>query len=83
MRKLWFFILILLAAWFVYGDKVVPLPGINNPNTISVNSELLAVTEDTTFYLYSLKDISLIKKYGQHDVFIHYSQSQVVPINRR
>lgn len=65
MRKPCVFILTILTVWFVCGAKVIPLPDINKPNTISVNSEFLAITDGTTFYIYSLKDFSLIKKYGR------------------
>lgn len=43
MRKPCVFILTILTVWFVCGAKVIPLPDINKPNTISVNSEFLAI----------------------------------------
>lgn len=63
MRR--FFILLFFFAAMVFAGKVAPLPGPLRPNGITVGGGRVYITEDTTVYIYSLKDYRLIKKFGR------------------
>ncbi|MCP5109185.1 MAG: hypothetical protein GY950_37740, partial [bacterium] len=67
MRKqyLVFLIIILLFAGPGFAGKVKSFTGLNKPDGIAVDDQLVVVTEGTTVYLYSAKDFSLVKKFGK------------------
>ncbi len=64
--------LIVIALLFVFANtafsaKIVPFPDLLKPELIRVNKEenRLYITEGHNIYIYSLKDFSLIKKFGK------------------
>jgi hypothetical protein len=62
-----FLLVVVLCSQSVFAaTKVVPLPEVNKPDQqIVVDGERLFVLEGTTIYIYSLKDLKLIKKFGK------------------
>jgi hypothetical protein len=58
--------LILLTALILPlpGAKVATFPGLMTPDSLRVDREHLYITEGVNIYIYSLKDFSLIKKFG-------------------
>ena len=57
-------ILILLVTW-VQGEKIGVLSEVLKPVSIEVSGDRLYVVEGATFYVYSLKDLGLITKFGK------------------
>ena len=45
--------------------KIVPLPGLNKGETIAIDDNQIYITEGPTVYIYSLKDMKLIKTFGR------------------
>lgn len=60
---------ILLMVLFVTllgsETKVIPMPKLMKPQLILLDKTQMYVTEDTSIYIYSLKDFKLIKKFGK------------------
>jgi hypothetical protein len=62
---IFFLVILLLLMGSLYANKVVPLPHIFKPHLIVVESEQIYIAEETTIYIYSLKDFGLKKKFGK------------------
>jgi hypothetical protein len=45
--------------------KVIPLPDVVNPASVTLDENQLYITEGTSIYIYSLTDFKLIKKFGK------------------
>jgi hypothetical protein len=45
--------------------EVVPLPDVENPGTMYVDSENMYIGEKTSIYIYSLSNFKLLKKFGK------------------
>jgi hypothetical protein len=45
--------------------KVIPLPDVVNPASVTLDENQLYITEGTSIYIYSLPDFKLIKKFGK------------------
>ena len=58
-------VIILFGTIVFTGAKVVQLPGLMKPQTMIVDNNQLFITEDTTIYIYSLKDFKLQTKFGK------------------
>jgi hypothetical protein len=58
-------ILILLSAALTVEGKVVPVPDVMKPDGLYFDKANMYITEDTSIYVYSLKDFKLVKKFGQ------------------
>lgn len=58
-------IIFLLLTWPILGMKVVELPDILKPHLIVADKDQLFIVEDTSILVYSLKDFSLLKKFGK------------------
>lgn len=66
MRKIIvFMVVLLLAVSFSYGEKLAVLKDLGKPNSMFVDQGRIFVNEKATVYIYSLKDFSLIKKFGR------------------
>jgi hypothetical protein len=68
MKKLILILLILLVFLFtgaVYAGKLATLPGHLVPNALAVGDDYFYITEDSTIYVYSIKDFKLVKKFGK------------------
>lgn len=62
------FITALLAGLAVISfaaDQTVPLPDLMKPQSLTVDHDQLYITENTTIYIYSLKDFKLKAKFGK------------------
>ena len=58
-----FFFMVMAAPFFLRGSVV--LKEIYNPNKIDIANGKLYVAQGTEFYMYSLKELSLIKQFGR------------------
>ena len=64
MKTLYIALLILVALPLM-ADRIVPMPDVLNPETISMDNKQLYITENANVYIYSLKDFKLIRKFGK------------------
>ncbi len=68
MKKSFLLILLLLLLLFagcVHAQKIVPLPGLGKPDSITIDDQRLYITDQGTIALYSLEDFKLKKKFGR------------------
>lgn len=65
MRRNIFISIVIIAFSFNLTGKVVRLPDLNNPESIVIDDDKAYVVEKTSVYIYSLKDFTLIKKFGK------------------
>ncbi len=65
MKKIIIILILLLLVVAVYAKKIAQLPELMKPDQIDVGKDQLFVSEGTTIYIYSLKDFSLLKKFGK------------------
>jgi len=70
MKKLILILLILLVFIFTFtmaahAGKLATLPGHLVPNALAVSDDYFYITENSTIYVYSLKDFKLVKKFGK------------------
>lgn len=65
MRKLIVLILVLMGATVLFAAKVATLDGLKRPFFIKADEGRFYITDGPTVSIYSLKDYSLIKKFGK------------------
>lgn len=68
MKKLILILFILLVFLFVraaYAGKLAALPGHLVPNALAVGDDYFYITENSTIYVYRMKDFKLVKKFGK------------------
>jgi hypothetical protein len=68
MKKMILILLILLVFLFTsaaYAGKLAALPGHLVPNALAVGDNYFYITENSTVYVYSMKDFKLVKKFGK------------------
>ncbi len=68
MKKLILILLILLVFLFAtaaYAGKLAALPGHLIPNALDVGDDYFYITENSTIYVYRMKDFQLVKKFGK------------------
>lgn len=58
-----FFLIILIVPVCSTGDVIIP--DIYKPDSITVNENYIYITQDIEIFIYSKKDMKLIKKFGQ------------------
>jgi hypothetical protein len=58
-------LMFLLFTVFLFPAKVIPLPGVFNPDSIIVTDNEIYVTAFPNIYIYSHKDFKLKKKFGK------------------
>lgn len=58
-------ILLILFSIFVPGKKLAVLPGLVNPFEFIIDADRIYIPDEATIFIYSLKDYSLIKKFGK------------------
>jgi len=58
-------IILILFSIFVTGKKVAVLPGLLNPFEFIIDADRIYIPDEAAIYIYSLKDYSLIKKFGK------------------
>ncbi len=59
------FLIFLVFSYLVYGEKLATLPDLLKPGTIVIDEDRFYVTEQTTIFIYSLKDFKMMKKFGK------------------
>ncbi|MCK4766300.1 MAG: hypothetical protein KAW12_29160 [Candidatus Aminicenantes bacterium] len=59
------FLVFLVFTAFSYAEKVAVLEEIMKPGSIAVDEKQVYINEDTTIFIYSLKDYTLKKKFGK------------------
>lgn len=65
MKKLCLGFIILFFSFLVFAGKVVPLPDLQKPENIIVDQNQILITEFPNVYIYDLKSMKLIKKFGK------------------
>jgi len=65
MKKLVFLFVIMLFTGFIFAGKVATLPKLVNPASIAMDNNQCYIVEGAAVSIYSLKDFSLIKKFGR------------------
>ncbi len=65
MKKLILFLLIVLLASMTFAAKVVKFPDLKRPFFIKADDSQLYITDGPTVSIFSLKDFSLVKKFGR------------------
>ncbi len=58
-------IFILLFSVFLLPEKISTFTEINEPKTLDVNRDKIIISEEESVYIYSLKTLKLLKKFGQ------------------
>lgn len=57
--------MVFLFASAVYAVKLAALPGHLAPNALAVGDDYFYITENSSIYIYSMKDFKLVKKFGK------------------
>jgi len=65
MKKIMVFILMICGVNMVFAANLGMLPGILKPNFLRVNDEGIFILEQATIYMYSTKNLNLIRKFGR------------------
>ena len=66
IKKMMVILLMVLFITLLGAEtKVIPMPELMKPQLILLDNSQMYVTEDTSIYIYSLKDFKLIKKFGK------------------
>lgn len=65
MKKTILIFCLLILAAPVISSEVVPMPELQNPNTIMVDDDRLYIADGISVYIYSLKDFSRLRKFGR------------------
>ena len=65
MKKIIFLLIILLLVILTHAEKIAELEELMKPQIIDMSNNNLYVSEGSSIYIYSLKDFSLIKKFGK------------------
>ena len=65
MKKIVLILLFLSLSCSLFSRKVGVLTEVLKPDNISIFEDDLFVAEGSTFYIYSLKDLQLKKKFGR------------------
>lgn len=65
MRQLILFFVIMLTAGLAFGEKVVTLPELLRPKTITLDNDQIYIGDDATVFVYSRNDYKLVTKFGK------------------
>ncbi|MEN8154668.1 MAG: hypothetical protein ABFR75_11665 [Acidobacteriota bacterium] len=65
MKKILLFILLILISFLAQGKVVASLEEISQPKMMSLSKDYLLITEGSSIFVYSMKDFSLVKKFGK------------------
>jgi hypothetical protein len=65
MRKFLLFFMVLVLIATAHGKKIAQLVELSRPQLMEVENDKLFVTEGVDIYIYSLKNFSLLKKFGK------------------
>jgi len=65
MKKLIFIFMLFYCTSLFFTSDLGTLPGINYPHTLMVQGDKVYVLEECTIYVFSLKDLTLLSRFGQ------------------
>jgi hypothetical protein len=65
MKRCLILLILLMFSMVTFAKKLATLPDIFRPYHLSVDDQNFYVTEDTTIFIFSLKDFTLEKKFGK------------------
>jgi hypothetical protein len=65
MKKIVLFIFVIFLAGTIFPAKIVPMDEVLKPFAINIHGDRILIREGAKIYIYSLKDFSLIKKFGE------------------
>ncbi len=65
MKKIMLLVFLILLTGFVFSAKIGTLPGVLKPDSIYIYGDEFYVMEGPVISIFSLKDLSLIKKFGK------------------
>ena len=67
MKKniLLFILVFMIFTGFAFSKKVATISEVMKPSAITIDSEQMYIVENTSIYIYSLKDFKLKKKFGK------------------
>jgi hypothetical protein len=67
MRKVTLVIIVLILTLVLWGQtKITPLPDLKKPGSFYMDDTRMYVVEEVSVYIYSLKDLKLVKKFGKY-----------------
>jgi hypothetical protein len=64
-RKAYWILFLILFTGLCFAEKVASFTEFTNPYESQVDVDRFYISEDTSIYIYSLKDYKLIKKFGK------------------
>lgn len=65
MNKLYLLVMLMIFANLVAPAKIVPLPDLLKPETITIDREHIYITEGAAIYIYTKNNMALLKKFGK------------------
>lgn len=65
MMKTFLIIIVLFLSGLINAEKIADLTEIAKPQNMAISNKKLYISEEATIYIYSLKDFTLIKKFGK------------------
>lgn len=65
MKRCLMLLILFMFSMVTFAEKLAALPEIYRPFHLSVDDQHFYITEDTTIFIFSLKDFTLIKKFGK------------------
>ena len=65
MKKTCLIILIIITTFQLYGEKVAVLTDVLKPDQLVASGDRIYIMEGTAIFIYSLKDFTMIKKFGK------------------
>jgi hypothetical protein len=65
MKRLLIFLLVVMVAGLAFAEKLGVLTEVLTPEMIEVSDNEIYVVEGATIFMYSLKDLSFIRKFGK------------------
>ncbi len=67
MRRMITVLFFFLLPGMVLGSRIIPLPGLNNPDSITVEKDRVYITDGASVYIYTLSegDLRLVKSFGK------------------
>jgi hypothetical protein len=65
MKRIFVLVILLMSSFFCFGEKVVQLPDLLKPESLTVDDNQFYINEKASVFIYSLKDFNLKKKFGK------------------
>lgn len=64
MRKIYILLFLLFMAGTTYAAKIGSLPDLSHPTRITIDGDLLYISDQNSVLVYSMKDFTLVQKIG-------------------